>query len=68
MVFWKYSLAKICGNSITGFFSGFATSTLFDSDLITKVLNSLFGVAVVSGIAIGKLVGEYGDRKKAQAN
>jgi len=64
MVFWKYSLAKIGGNSITGFFSGFATATLFDADLLVKVLNSLFGVAVVAGISVGRLVGEYSDRKK----
>lgn len=64
MVFWKYSLAKIGGNSITGFFSGFLTSTLFDADILVKVLNSLFGVTVTAGMAIGFLVREYGDRKK----
>ena len=68
MVFWKYSLAKICGNSITGFFSGFATSTLFDSDIQTKVLNSLFGSVVLAGVAIGRLVSDYGEHKKQQRN
>jgi len=60
---WKKSFAKIGGNAISGYFCGLGTVSLGDANLETKLLQSLFGSAILVGIAIGKLLNDYGNQR-----
>jgi len=61
---WKYKIAKISGATVTGYFAGIASVSLTDQDIGMKLLQSLFGAVILGGLALGKMLNEYGERQK----
>lgn len=61
---WRFKLARIGGNAITGYFAGLGTISITDADLATKLLQSLLGSAVLIGILLGRMVSDYGEGRK----
>lgn len=60
----KWKLFKIAGNAITGYFAGLSSASLGDSDLGFKLLQGLFGAAILAGIAMGRLLTDAGEKGK----
>lgn len=58
---WKY---QISGSMVSGYFGALAGVSLFDADIVTKLLNSLFGACVLGGITAGKLLNEKAERER----
>lgn len=60
---WKHRFAKIGGNAISGYFAGLGTLSVSDQTFEMKLIQSLFGSVILIGIAIGKLLNDYGNQK-----
>lgn len=60
---WKHRFAKIGGNAISGYFAGLGALSISDASFEMKLLQSLFGSAILVGIALGKLLNDYGNQR-----
>lgn len=63
-MFWRMRFAKIFGNGITGYFCGLGSLSFSDSGFETKLINALIGSFILMGIQVGRLLQQYGDKRK----